>query len=468
MTKSAPDYYSSVSIAGKHDTEMKPILVDTDGQMYIVMTGQTIDVGTITTMTDKDRIMQGKAEGNFPVIALDASGIMLSRMKGAASGELILKILDDCGDTSTITDWGELDDGLNPVDNQVYVKQGNHSMALGIDASLSGEDRARWVNTDDKGDLSNYQHDWIYMWVYFPTLDYMISSGNAIIYTIGSDVSNRVYFYVDISDLNVGWNLLKFDLDNPDGTSGNPNWGAIDYQYFIFYEKAGNTNDFTIYVDSIMFVRPTPGAGTLKDIAVDENGIMLSKMTGQYADILKPIAIDQDGFMLAVMKGDFEGSLKTIGLNTNGYIRADITAQALNYLKVSPTYGRATRAYNIHTATQEAKTTIKTINGRGAVLGGWIYWDEAAVAGNLKIGCEIDDATVFDITPSLCDTFGLTDADNSILYLKNYVEADPDWHYCMGIGSDFAFDSKVVFVVTNPYVRDISVNYHILYALITT
>jgi len=167
----------------------------------------------------------------------------------------ILHILDDCGDTSTITDWAEAYDGLNPVDNQVYVKEGSHSMALGIDADKDAEDVAVWTNNQSQGDLSVYEHDWIYIWIYFSTLNYLRAAGVALIIRIGSVVGNRIGKEITKAELTAGWNLIKFDLDNPDEVVGTIDWSSIGYASFGLYEVADNTNDFTIYVDSIMFVK---------------------------------------------------------------------------------------------------------------------------------------------------------------------------------------------------------------------
>lgn len=168
----------------------------------------------------------------------------------------ILKILDDCGDTSNIEDWLEVLDGLNPVDETTLVKQGSHAMALGIDADKDAADSGKWENPQNQGDLSGYQHDWVYFWVYLPTLDYLDPGAFCLVYNIGSDVSNRLAFYFTKASLSVGWNLVKCDLDNPSGTFGTVNWTAVDYQTITIYETTDNTHDFTIYVDSIMFVRP--------------------------------------------------------------------------------------------------------------------------------------------------------------------------------------------------------------------
>jgi len=164
-------------------------------------------------------------------------------------------MLDDCGDTSTITDWVEANDGLNPIDETSIVKEGSHSAKLGIDASLSETDNAYWTNTQAQGDLTQYQHDWLYLWVYFTILDYLNATGNCVILQWGSDVDNRAYVGMPKTDLSVGWNLLKFDLDDPDWSTGTIDWSAISFLRFTINEITDNTTDFSVYLDSLMFVR---------------------------------------------------------------------------------------------------------------------------------------------------------------------------------------------------------------------
>lgn len=429
---SAPDYYSSVSIAGVHDSKMTPVKVDIGGQMYIIMTGQEItvtnqltdyfqagqNIGMITgsalnltvDQSNPDRVIQGKAEGNFPVVALDANGIILSRMKGAASGDLILKILDDCGDTSTIEDWVEGADGLNPVDNQVYVKQGSHSMALGVDADKSGGPYATWENSQARGDLSNYQHDWVYFWVYFETLDYLAATGAVFSLYFGNSLANYLLFTRSKSELSVGWNLIKCDFDNPDGSNGTVDWTAIDFMFISVVEVGGNDNDFTLCLDCIMFVRPTPGAGTLKDIAIDENGVLLSKMTGQYADILKPIAIDQDGLMLAKMTGLFESALKTIAVDTNGVMKANLAVQSLPAMTIRPFYTE-TKHLNvgIHLEIGEEDRML-IINDPGIINGGVCWADVTDYHDSTLWYIKIDGVEIAAIRLTNLQNYGIDEA----------------------------------------------------------
>ncbi|MBA7601427.1 hypothetical protein ES703_08500 [subsurface metagenome] len=172
----------------------------------------------------------------------------------------ILSLLDDCGDTSNIEAWGELKDGLNPVDETTLVKEGSHSMRLGVDADLDVANYATWDNYRSLGDLSAYQHDWLYLWVYFSTLDYVEPVTDAALVIIGTVYGDSVYRTWARSELTVGWNLLKFDFDNPSGVLGTIDWTNIRFMRILTYEVAGSTTDFTIYVDSIMLVRPFSGA----------------------------------------------------------------------------------------------------------------------------------------------------------------------------------------------------------------
>jgi hypothetical protein len=141
---------------------------------------------------------------------------------------------------------------MNPADNQVYVKSGSHSMALGIDASQSGEVTAVWENSASVGDLTYFQNGYVSMWVYFSSIDYLHpSAGYVFSYGIGSSGSAAAYIWKAKSDLSQGWNYITLDLDNPSVEWGTIDWANISYQRIYIGEAAGNTNDFTLYVDSV-------------------------------------------------------------------------------------------------------------------------------------------------------------------------------------------------------------------------
>ena len=172
----------------------------------------------------------------------------------------ILEILDDCGDTSDISNWGGFYDGLDPVDETTIVKQGGHSMKLGIDADKNAATNAFWLNEVSYGDLSAYQHDWLYVWGYFPTLDYVVADGTALQLQVGSAAGEYVYFAFAKSEFSIGWNLLKCDIENPSGSVGVVDWTNIDHVRLYVFEVVGNTHDFVIYINVFMFVRPFSGA----------------------------------------------------------------------------------------------------------------------------------------------------------------------------------------------------------------
>jgi len=428
MASGRPDWYSSVAMHGRY---VDPPAID----QYI-----TVGVDEVGNMI---AVMTG-SEAGVPV-KVDTDGVMLSRMKGVASGDLVLKILDDCGDTSTITDWAEDDDGLNPADNQVYVKQGSHSMALGIDADLDPHEYANWINTQSQGDLSNYQHDWVYIWVYFPTLDYLKATGTALLYVIGSGIGEYKYWEWTKGDFSVGWNLLKCDLDNPDVFLGVIDWTDIDFQQFVIYELSVNTTDFTFYIDSIMLVRPTPGAGTLKDIAIDENGVLLSKMTGQYADILKPIAIDQNGLMLAVMKGDFSGALKTIAVDTNGIMKANLSAQDLKPLRVMPFYGGADDLEAVGAGTKDDWWYMVEITGQGIVYGGWFYLIGLESHANDKLKVLIDGTFLEGTLWNKLDEWDVKHPTSAPFYMTKYDDVGFEYGFTFQHGITFETEFKVLY-----------------------
>ena len=172
-----------------------------------------------------------------------------SFLNGQTGG--FVRMLFDCGDNNPVSDWSTVGgDALAAVEDTTYIKQGSKSMKLGVDASLDGGDGAWWGYSGSAIDLTNLQNEWLYLWIYFPTLDYLHpSSPSALYFYVGSDAGNRLVFAFSKSELSVGWNLIKLDFDNPYSIDGTVNWAAIDYIYVGVSETIGNTNDFDIYVD---------------------------------------------------------------------------------------------------------------------------------------------------------------------------------------------------------------------------
>jgi len=99
----APDYYDRSIHMGKYGTELIPIKLDADGQMFIAMTGQSLNVDNLPSDYFKagepvavpggvdvtnEPVIQGKDGATPHVVAVDSAGIILARMKGAYGATL--------------------------------------------------------------------------------------------------------------------------------------------------------------------------------------------------------------------------------------------------------------------------------------------------------------------------------------------------------------------------------------------
>ncbi|MBW2649065.1 MAG: hypothetical protein JRC53_04520, partial [Deltaproteobacteria bacterium] len=120
-----PDWYKSVKLVGEYAGTLIPVGVDENGYLIAVMKGtdgttlQTVkldvdgtllaklvggivDVGTITTVEDKDRNVKGYDGAAYKPIAVDADGIMLARLKGFDGSQLRDVLVDADGQIITV------------------------------------------------------------------------------------------------------------------------------------------------------------------------------------------------------------------------------------------------------------------------------------------------------------------------------------------------------------------------------
>lgn len=549
MASGKPDWNRAVTIQGKYDSNWMPVLVDATGQMYIALTGQQIQVNNLPSdyfksgddvaiptgvgvtnlpsdyfksgenvavpdgvgvtnlptdyykateniagidsnitvdQSDSDRVLKGTEGANKRYVAVDTSGILLARLKGAYSGSLydiavdasgiilarlkgtydsslydvavdvngnlvcrmkgadsgtlrdiyvdssgkmvtrmqgvaggveLMRVLDDGGDTSVITDWANYNDGAIPVDNTDLIKEGSHSCELGIDADKAGQDNAYWIKSTNMGDCSAYEHDWIYIWVYFDTIDYLLASGTALAFYIGNDSSNFLYFYFTKANLSQGWNLLECDLDNPSGTQGSPDFSAIDWQRFTIYEVASNTNDFKMILDTIMIIRPNENEGSLSDILTDKDGMLQAKMCSYYAGILRPIAIDQNGIM-----------------------KANLSVQDLDRLVVRTSHGACASSYDSDSYDAGSTTTI-SLSGQGILLGGFVGVLGVASRSGSYVTLTIDGTALQTLSFTYLNSWGLNNMYAAPVYSLKFD--DTNFYYCVGLPYGYTFESSV-------------------------
>lgn len=168
MPSGLPDWFKSVRLTGKYGLQLIPVAVDENGNLYAVikgtdgtelrtvrldadgyilskLVGGTVDVGTISTVEDKDRNIKGYDGADYRAIAVDPNGIMLARLKGFDGSQLRDVLVDDEGRIVGIFKGRY----TNPFDLVLDLPFDEGSGSIAYDQSLYGNDGtingATWV-----------------------------------------------------------------------------------------------------------------------------------------------------------------------------------------------------------------------------------------------------------------------------------------------------------------------------------
>lgn len=497
MASGKPDWNRVTTIQGLSGSDFVPIKVDSNGQMYIALTGQSIGVsnhpsdyfkegenvevnnhpsdyfkaneavGSIANnvtvdQSDADRLIKGKDGATPYYIAVDSSGIILARLKGAYGGSLYDVLLDDTGimlarlkgydgsalkdvlvdssgkiitsiqgkvvetellllvcdfgDDNPVTEWTlEGDASARDVVTDP-VKEGSAAIQVTVDASESGDDFAGIESTTDRGDWSSYQNDWVYVWVYLPTLAYLATAGHAFKISIGNTSANYYNWEFDKADLVQGWNLLKCDLANSDSGTGITDWTDIDWVRCRAVAVVGNTDDFTFTVDYMVVVRRPASADSLIDIAVDSLGVMQAQISGDYGGRQKVIAVDSAGVM-----------------------KANITTQDLGVLNTRPFFGKHDTTMEDSTSNAAGEQSLRYFGSDtpGRIVGGFLYIDADASYKTAYLKIKIDGAGKEVITFEEMNEYNLNLPGTHTSYLLKYD--DTNFIYCVAFTPGLAF-----------------------------
>ena len=155
-------------------------------------------------------------------------------------------------------------DALVGVQEAVIVHDGSSSVKLGIDASKSGKDYARWNNITDTHDISSYvgtssgdpKTGIIKFWVYFNTTDYLLNSNSTLGLVFGHNISNYYLYVIPYSEISSSadgsWYQIVINLTDWDQTNGTVDWTAIDFIRIGIYSVVSNTHDYIMYVDQMV------------------------------------------------------------------------------------------------------------------------------------------------------------------------------------------------------------------------
>jgi len=393
-------------LKGIYSGTLKDISVDADGQMIVVIKGD--DDGTLRTLY------------------VDSEGKLVTRIQGATGGDLVVYVLDDCGDTSDITDWVENDDALAPEITTTYVREGSKAMKLGIDASAAGTDVATWINQRSFGDFTGLTTYTIKMWVWISDLTYLAPVLPALYFTIGSFLNEYYQFHAYKDALVQGWNELSFDLSSPDATVGTVDWTAIDYIEFVVRSVDSNTHDYYVIVDSIVIVRLNEDPGVLTDLNTDENGFLLTKMVGSFGDYLKPIQVDRYGFL-----------------------RCNITDQQRKPVLCNHNAASLRLIEGYETSSVAATKELFNLVGCG-IINTFVLWLYAsATRKDDRVNITIDGTLMLNMSLYDMNRFGLTDKNGSIPFLVLYD--DSTFKYSVSMKPGIYFSESVLVEVIHVY-----------------
>ena len=204
---------------------------------------------------------------------------------------------------------------------------------------------------------------------------------------------------------------------------------------------------------------------TLHIIGVDGSGNILARMKGYDGAALRDVKVDEEGNMLAIMKGLFGATLKTIAVDTDGIMKANLSAQDLDWLTVRPVYGETRVISGAGTAVASGATTsLLSVAGKGAVLGGYLLLlDPDTQTGNalhLKIeGVEIFNQSLANI--NLMSILGKSQLPFYVYYWR--VDAP----MCgIGISSGYTFETSVELLYENTGPNTVTVPFVFYYALV--
>lgn len=164
------------------------------------------------------------------VLARDQEDVVVVGDWSDYSSEETITIIESCDSITGFTTSG----GTTPTTDTTNYKEGTASINTG--KSQTGTNIAQYYKTITS---FNGINKFIYLWVYITNLS-EIKEFNGILLLIGNNSANYTYKYFSRSQLQIGWNLIGYDIKN--GTTfGNFDISAIDY--FEFRIVTTNASD---------------------------------------------------------------------------------------------------------------------------------------------------------------------------------------------------------------------------------
>lgn len=142
--------------------------------------------------------------------------------------------VDNC-DTADWTDSADMTTSLNESEYKENTKALNLTKDAGASATASTYKTTTSVNFTSKN---------LSLWLYVKdaTARAKLATSSCLTIRFGSDSSNYYQWAKDLTDLSVGWNLIKnLTSSNADSTTGSPTITACDYTYVALTATAAAT-----------------------------------------------------------------------------------------------------------------------------------------------------------------------------------------------------------------------------------
>jgi hypothetical protein len=204
---------------------------------------------------------------------------------------------------------------------------------------------------------------------------------------------------------------------------------------------------------------------TPRDVALDADGNLNARLKGLDGSTLRDVALDSTGQLYARMVGLYNSTLKTIAVDTDGVMKANLSAQDFDFLRVRPVYGQA-RAGAKSPVSIDTLTwgTLVDVTGRGATYPGGIYWNATSTSTASLIELTIDGVEVFEETITTMDN---KDFDKEWLSPFKIVTYDnTQFIYCFAIRPELTFEDSFKIRLYNAGEHSITVSRFFYYALV--
>lgn len=202
-----------------------------------------------------------------------------------------------------------------------------------------------------------------------------------------------------------------------------------------------------------------------RDIRVDSSGYMLAQILGLDGTTLRNIAVDSSGKMIALMQGVYDSVLKTVAVDNNGIMKANLSAQSLEWLTVRPAYGTIVRSHKLDDPLAAGGWGLAaSMSGQGVILGGFL-----ALAGDAGLWASsgrinFDNVDCDTMTLAQMKQFNVVKPLLGLMYMLKYDVVSK--YFALGLTPGMTFEGNCHVYMKNPTAAEVLFSYDVLYAMV--